>query len=349
MATEHYGNASTGNESSWNVSMTTPNVEATISLTRDGMLAKLEISVLAIIFILAVLGNGTVLFALWMSSRKKKLSRMNLLIMHLSIADLFVAFFNVLPQLIWDITFLFKGGNLLCKSVTYLQVVAMYASSYVLISTALDRYIALCHPIASHTWSNKRTHIMVAIAWLVSFLLATPQLFIFGYRQFAPDMYNCWAVFDPEWTMLLYVTCFTIAIYIIPTIILILTYGRICYVVWQSSAIQQRSMRENKTWNKPRDVTNGHNNGKQTQQLMTSTTKCHPRVHTHTMSSSKVKTVKLTLTVIVCYFLCWSPFFICQMWAAWDINAPFQGGYSTFDLIFDDPTGSTHGGIFTPR
>lgn len=56
-----------------------------------------------LIFALAVVGNSVVLLVL--ALRGKKLSRMNLMIVHLSVADLFVAFFNVLPQLLWDITF----------------------------------------------------------------------------------------------------------------------------------------------------------------------------------------------------------------------------------------------------
>ncbi len=70
---------------------------------------------------------------------RKKLSRMNMMIVHLSLADLFVAFCNVLPQLIWDITYRFYGGDFLCRFVKFVQVVAMYASSYVLVTTAIDR------------------------------------------------------------------------------------------------------------------------------------------------------------------------------------------------------------------
>lgn len=64
---------------------------------------------------------------------------MQILIVHLCLADLFVAFFNVLPQLIWDITFQFYGSDALCKFVKFTQVVGMYSSSYVLVTTAIDR------------------------------------------------------------------------------------------------------------------------------------------------------------------------------------------------------------------
>ncbi len=89
--------------------------------TRDENLAKIEISVQACILFLAVFGNGMVLLVLF-CRRRQKLSRMNLLLAHLALADLFVAFFNILPQLIWDITYRFYGGDFLCRTVKYLQV-----------------------------------------------------------------------------------------------------------------------------------------------------------------------------------------------------------------------------------
>lgn len=43
------------------------------------------------------------------------------------------------------------------------------------------------------------------------------------------------------------------------------------------------------------------------------------------ISRAKLKTIKLTLTVVICYIVCWAPFFVGQMWAAYDINAPYDG------------------------
>ena len=82
---------------------TAPGNSTTYSSGRNEALAQIEIFVSGLIFACAVIGNSIVLFVL--GTRRKKLSRMNLMIAHLSVADLFVAFFNVLPQLIWDITF----------------------------------------------------------------------------------------------------------------------------------------------------------------------------------------------------------------------------------------------------
>jgi len=55
-----------------------------------------------------------------------RLSRMDFMILHLTIADLSVAGFTVLPQLVWDALGQFPGNDLLCRSVAYLQVVNLW-------------------------------------------------------------------------------------------------------------------------------------------------------------------------------------------------------------------------------
>ena len=72
---------------------------------RDHDVAKVEVSLLGVIFVLALLSNGLVLVALGRQLRRKPSSRMYRLMWHLSIADLLVAVLNILPQLIWEFTY----------------------------------------------------------------------------------------------------------------------------------------------------------------------------------------------------------------------------------------------------
>ena len=51
-------------------------------------------------------------------------------------------------------------------------------------------------------------------------------------------------------------------------------------------------------------------------------TSFNPRGHTKSTSKSKVKTIKMTLTVVLCYAVCWMPFFLAQMWFAFDPTPP---------------------------
>lgn len=76
--------------------------------TRNEALANVEILVLSIILFLAVVGNGLMLIALRRQLKFRPMSRMYYFMLNLSVADLLVAFCNILPQLAWDITFRFK-------------------------------------------------------------------------------------------------------------------------------------------------------------------------------------------------------------------------------------------------
>lgn len=125
--------------------------------TRDEELAKVEMAVLALLFILTVLGNC--IFLLGIFFRRQKMTRMYYFILHLSVADLITAFFNVLAQLFWEITYRFQGGNFLCKFVKYSQILGPYSSSYILVMTALDRYQAICHPLSNCTWTARRSKV----------------------------------------------------------------------------------------------------------------------------------------------------------------------------------------------
>uniref|UniRef100_A0A803Y9T8 Arginine vasopressin receptor 1A n=1 Tax=Meleagris gallopavo TaxID=9103 RepID=A0A803Y9T8_MELGA len=190
---------------------------------RDEELAKLEIAVLAVTFAVAVLGNGSVLLALRRTPRKA--SRMHLFIRHLSLADLVVAFFQVLPQLCWEVTHRFHGPDGLCRVVKHLQVFGMFASAYMLVAmTTLQQ-------------PTKRSYAMIAAAWALSLLLSTPQYFIFSLSEVerGSRVYDCWAHFIMPWGPRAYVTWITGGIFVAPVLILATCYGFICFRIWRSA------------------------------------------------------------------------------------------------------------------
>ena len=63
------------------------------------------------------------------------------------------------------------------------QLVAMYASSWVLVMAAVDRYVSICHPLTSQTLTPKRVHLMISLAWSLSLVFSLPQFFIFSYTD----------------------------------------------------------------------------------------------------------------------------------------------------------------------
>jgi len=124
------------------------------------------------------------------------------------------------------------------------QLVAMYASSYVLTATAIDRYLVICHPLRAFAWSRRRmARLLIGGAWTGAALLSLPQFGIWGYREVdaGTGRYECWSVFAPAWTERLYMSWAAVAIYLLPLAVIAAAYFRICEAVWASSRMHAAS------------------------------------------------------------------------------------------------------------
>ncbi|XP_010125197.1 PREDICTED: vasopressin V1b receptor-like, partial [Chlamydotis macqueenii] len=199
----------------------------TLLHTRDEELAKAEIGVLAAILAIATVGNVGVLLAMY--RLRKKMSRMHLFML----PDLGVALFQVLPQMIWEVTYRFLGPDPLCRAVKYLQVLSMFASTYMLIVMTLDRYMAVCHPLRTLQQPSRQAYVMIGATWLLSCLLSLPQVFIFSLREVrkGSGVLDCWANFRYPWGARAYITWTTLCIFILPVGILTICYSLICYEI----------------------------------------------------------------------------------------------------------------------
>ncbi|XP_013001788.1 oxytocin receptor isoform X2 [Cavia porcellus] len=272
---------------------------------RNEALARVEVAVLCVILFLALSGNACVLLAL--RTTRHKHSRLFFFMKHLSIADLVVAVFQVLPQLLWDITFRFYGPDLLCRLVKYLQVVGMFASTYLLLLMSLDRCLAICQPLRS---LRRRTDRLAVLAtWLGCLVASVPQVHIFSLREVAEGVFDCWAVFIQPWGPKAYVTWITLAVYIVPVIVLAACYGLISFKIWQN--LKLKTAAEAAAQGPEDSATAGTERA------------ALARVsNVKLISKAKIRTVKMTFIVVLAFIVCWTPFFFVQMWSVWDADAP---------------------------
>lgn len=91
---------------------------------------------------------------------------------------------EVLPQLVWDAKGLFPGPDFLCRLVKYLQVLGMFASSYIIVAMTVDRHYAICCPLQAHrSGATKRWNSFIMLAWVLSLLLSLPQVCQRGWPQ----------------------------------------------------------------------------------------------------------------------------------------------------------------------
>ncbi|KAM8860416.1 arginine vasopressin receptor 1Aa [Synchiropus picturatus] len=267
---------------------------------RNEHVAQMEILALSVTLVVAVIGNVSVLLAV--RNTKRKTSRMHLFIKHLSLADLVVAFFQVLPQLCWEVTFRFYGPDFLCRIVKHLQVTGMFASTYMMVMMTVDRYIAICHPLKTLQQPTQRSYIMIVSTWLSSLVLSVPQFFIFSLSEIEPDsdVYDCWAHFIEPWGARAYITWITVGIFLVPVLILMTCYGFICHTIW-------KNIKYKKSRSAPAGAASKRGLiGKNSVNSVT------------TISRAKLRTVKMTFVIVLAYVICWAPFFTVQMWSVWD-------------------------------
>uniref|UniRef100_A0A672S8E3 Vasopressin V2 receptor n=1 Tax=Sinocyclocheilus grahami TaxID=75366 RepID=A0A672S8E3_SINGR len=306
---------------------------------RDISLAKAEIGILGLVLALTTLGNG---FVLWVLLRRRKYNApMHLFMVNLCVADLVVAFFQVLPQLVWDITERFQGPDVLCRSVKYLQIVGMFASSYMIVAMTVDRHNAICCPLQAYKGgavSCWNTPIMVA--WGLALVLSVPQVFIFSRSEVSPGVFECWGNFAEPWGLKAYVTWMTIAVFLLPTFII--TVCQVLLVSVHSICVCNPRLPFHLI-KKYINVNTLYSNA--------SSNPSFPPYPLHPpltgVSKAMSKTVRMTLVIVLVYTLCWSPFFIVQLWAAWDPNPPDQGVAFTILMLLASLNSCTNPWIYT--
>ena len=105
--------------------------------TRDEQLARVEIALLGTILALALLGNGMMAGVLRRISLRRKLTRMNRMMVHLTVADIFVAVCHVLPQVY---SFITPGIRPHLPQFSHRSTEFQFRSKLLLVSPLNDRY-----------------------------------------------------------------------------------------------------------------------------------------------------------------------------------------------------------------
>ncbi|XP_040030450.2 arginine vasopressin receptor 2, like [Gasterosteus aculeatus] len=260
-----------------------------------GRFALVKAGILGLVFLLATCGNIFFLCILW--KRRKRNTKTQLFLLHLCLADLVVAFFQVLPQFLMEITHRFRGTDFLCRLVKYLQVVGMFASTYMIVAMTIDRYHAVCRPMVSFLKGSFRRYLSIGAAWLISLAFSAAQISIFSLQEVEENQYECWATFIEPWGSRIYITWITMSVFVIPAVIVLYCQIRICTTIYFNM--------KRKALQAVRAGTKGVSKG---------------------VSSAMLKTVKMTFVIIMTYTVCWSPFFVVQLWSAWSPSStPTQG------------------------
>ncbi|XP_055984021.1 prokineticin receptor 1 [Sorex fumeus] len=148
-----------------------------VTNSRTFFAAKIVIGV-ALVGIMLVCGIGNFIFIAALARYKKLRNLTNVLIANLAISDFLVAIvccpfemdYYVVRQLSWE------HGHILCASVNYLRTVSLYVSTNALLAIAIDRYLAIVHPLRPRMKYQTATG-LIALVWVVSILIAIPSAY----------------------------------------------------------------------------------------------------------------------------------------------------------------------------
>ncbi|CAG9532043.1 unnamed protein product [Cercopithifilaria johnstoni] len=193
----------------------------------------------AAIFILALLGNSMVLFAIIKLQRRTTQSITNILLLNLAIADLLRSIICIPPTLMSEISQCWLLGPHVCKFAAYLQPVTVYASVYTLALIALERYYAICHPLESIVWLSKRRLLaLISFVWLTAFGSNIGALIIYDAIPYRTH-WSCRSTATPLIDFF-YQIHVTMLLLLIPLTIMLLLYRKVIKTLHSNSQMEVR-------------------------------------------------------------------------------------------------------------
>lgn len=137
--------------------------------------AQCRVATTLVLFVFAAVSNSSVLISVFWGRGYRLGAHLRPVIASLAAADLMMSFIVMPLDAVWNITVQWYAGNIMCKLMCFLKLFAMHSAAFILVVVSLDRYRAILHPLDSLD-AGTRNRRMLAVAWSLSMLLASPQV-----------------------------------------------------------------------------------------------------------------------------------------------------------------------------
>ncbi|XP_053188586.1 prokineticin receptor 1b [Scomber japonicus] len=238
---------------------------------------------MVLVCIMLVCGLGNFIFIATLTRYKKLRNLTNLLIANLAISDFIVAVvccpflvdYYVVRQLSWNY------GLVLCASVNYLRTVSLYVSTNALLAIAVDRYMAIVHPLRPRM-KYQTAYCLITGVWIVPILISIPSAYFASETMYphggtTPTSHKVfcaqiWPVDQQAYYRSYFLFVFAVE-FVGPVIVMAMCYAQISRELWFK--------------NVP---------GFQTEQIR-KRLRC------------RRKTVMVLIMILTAYILCWAPYY----------------------------------------
>ncbi|CDQ67935.1 5-hydroxytryptamine receptor 1D-like [Oncorhynchus mykiss] len=289
----------------------------------ESLAYQTSLAVILFVFTLATtLSNAFVIATIYQS--KKLHTPANFLIASLAVTDLLVSILVMPICVLYTVSHTWTLGQVICDIWLSSDITCCTASILHLCVIALDRYWAITDAVE---YSKKRTPAraagMIATAWVIAICISLPPLF---WRQVkAEELTEC----NVNTDHIFYTIYSTFGAFYIPTLLLIVLYGRI-YVEARKIILKQSPKKVGKRLTSARLVTNSPGSVASTSPLQCGRHDTHSGDTGSSASENQVKVTvsdallekkrisaarerKATKTlgiILGAYIICWLPFFI---------------------------------------
>ncbi|XP_074907268.1 putative G-protein coupled receptor 19 [Buteo buteo] len=231
---------------------------------------------------------GNSLVCLAIHRSRRMQSTTDYFVVSLACADLLISVASV-PFVLLQFTYgRWVLGNAMCKLVRYVQYLTPGVQMYVLLSICVDRFYTILYPL-SFKVSREKAKKMILASWLFDAGLASPAFFF--YSSNSDD--HCNFFLPGSWEGALYGAIHLLLGFLIPSILILLFYQKVIRYTWRIGT-DGRTVRR--------------------------TVNIVPR--------TKVKTIKMFLTLNSVFLLPWLPFYVAQLWH------PQETDYRKSTLLF---------------
>ncbi|XP_050397295.1 G-protein coupled receptor 83 [Patella vulgata] len=228
----------------------------------------------SLLCVISIFGNSLVCYVI--CKNKRLHTATNYFIANLAVADLLVTCVNVPFNIARNILDEWPFGDFICHLVNFSLMVSVYVSTYTLTAIALDRHRVVLKPFTPRMSKTVSAVILVFI-WLLAIMLSLPYgIFnrVKTVRLFITSVRRCRSEYpDPNILFKQYLTVITFCLqYVGPLTLIGLAYGRIVRKLW---------------------------------------VRTHVGAVTHmqqiSQARAKKKSIKLLVTVVVVFAICWLP------------------------------------------
>ncbi|XP_051924244.1 tachykinin receptor 1a [Hippocampus zosterae] len=225
------------------------------------------------IVIVSVVGNVTVIWIIVAHKRMRTVT--NYFLLNLAFAEASMSAFNTVFNFIYAVHNEWYFGLVYCRFHNFFPIAAVFASIYSMTAIALDRYMAIIHPLQQRM-SSTETKVVVGVIWVLALLLAFPQYYYSNVDQL-PGRVVCYIDW-PEYTICdfkkMYYVCVVILIYFLPLLVMGCAYLVVGLTLWASEIP-------------------GDSSDRYKEQL-----------------TAKRKVVKMMIVVVCTFAICWLPYHV---------------------------------------